>query len=168
MTEVILSLFLGLAAWSDWQTRRIPNKLVFPFMLIGILYQFGNGEGVVGLGGLITAFFLTLFPVLFKGMGMGDQKLLMALGAWTSYTEVYQIAIGSLLSCVVVLICTPRSWRKLVRNMRVVLAGWHGHREVWLPDSAQSALSFPYAIHLFVAYVFLTVSESINFAVFSS
>lgn len=155
MTAVVIALFLGLAAWCDWRTRKIPNMLVFSFMLIGILCQLGNGEGVVAFGGIITAFFLTLIPVLCRGMGMGDQKLLMAVGAWTSYTEVYQIAIGSLVSCLVFLICAPRTWRKLIHNMSVVSAEWYGHREVWLPDPTRSALSFPYAIHLFLTYVFL-------------
>ena len=155
MTEVIILLFLGLAAWSDWRTRRIPNMVVFPFMLGGLLYQIIQGQGLMAIGGMITAFLITVLPVLFRGMGMGDQKLLMAIGAWTSYIYVYQLMLGSLASCLILFILSPRTWRKMLQNMKVVVAGWYGHREVWLPDSSQSALSLPYGLHLFLAYLFL-------------
>ncbi|WP_134685212.1 prepilin peptidase [Brevibacillus migulae] len=155
MIEAVISLFLGLAAWSDWQTRRIPNLLVFPFLLGGLLYQIIQGQGMTALGGMFAAFLITLLPVICKGMGMGDQKLLMAFGAWTSYVCVYQLVLGSLVSCLVLFMLSPRTWRKLLKNMRLVVAGWYGHREVWLPAPSESALALPYGLHLFLAYLVL-------------
>jgi prepilin peptidase CpaA len=147
--------FLGLAAWCDWRMRKIPNLLVFPFMLTGLLVQCYRGEAVAAIGGIATAFLITLLPVLCRGMGMGDQKLLLALGAWTDYLVVYQVVIGSFLSCLVLLLCAPRTWKKLLHNLQVASAGWRAHREIWLPDPSRSALSFPYAVHLFLAFIVL-------------
>jgi prepilin peptidase CpaA len=76
---------LVVATFTDLRSRRIPNWLVLPFMVAGIVvstflhgwHGLAMSLGGLGLGGLI-------FGVLFAmgGMGMGDVKLLAAVGAW--------------------------------------------------------------------------------------
>jgi prepilin peptidase CpaA len=76
---------LGVATFTDLRSRRIPNWLVLPFLLSGIVVSgalhgwsgVGHSLAGVGLGGL-------LFGVLswMGGMGMGDVKLVAAIGAW--------------------------------------------------------------------------------------
>jgi prepilin peptidase CpaA len=76
---------LVVATFTDLRSRRIPNWLVFPFLLIGLVVSgwlhgwSGIGQSLAGmaLGGL-------LFGILswMGGMGMGDVKLCAAIGAW--------------------------------------------------------------------------------------
>jgi Flp pilus assembly protein protease CpaA len=161
MTEAAVVTLLTLAAWTDWRYRRVSNMLVFPFMTAGLLFQASMGEGWLALAGMGAAFALTFLPVLFRGMGMGDQKLLMAVGAWTSYTEVYTIFLYSLCTCLLALLCSPKKWRILAQNMNILTAGWVGHRTVWFPQPGKSALSLPYAVHLLLAYIVVRSAEAI-------
>jgi prepilin peptidase CpaA len=78
-------IVLAVATFTDLRSRRIPNWLVLPFMLlgIGVSARLHGWHGVeqsfagIGLGAV-------LFGVLFMmgGMGMGDVKLCAAIGAW--------------------------------------------------------------------------------------
>jgi prepilin peptidase CpaA len=78
-------IVLGIATFTDLRCRRIPNWLVLPFLLLGVLVSawthgwHGVGQSLegIGLGAL-------LFGVLcwMGGMGMGDVKLCAAIGAW--------------------------------------------------------------------------------------
>jgi prepilin peptidase CpaA len=76
---------LAVATFTDLRSRRIPNWLVLPFLAAGLiapaiahgwpaLWQSleGFGLGVLVYGAL----------ALFAGMGMGDVKLVAAIGAW--------------------------------------------------------------------------------------
>lgn len=78
-------IVLAVATFTDLRSRRIPNWLVLPFMIlgIGVSARLHGWHGVeqsfagIGLGAI-------LFGVLFMmgGMGMGDVKLCAAIGAW--------------------------------------------------------------------------------------
>ena len=78
-------IVLAIATFTDLRSRRIPNWLVLPFLLLGILVSawlhgwHGIGQSFEGicLGAL-------LFGILcwMGGMGMGDVKLCAAIGAW--------------------------------------------------------------------------------------
>lgn len=152
-----LLILLVAAAWMDWRYRKVPNTIIFPFLIGGLLFQFLTGRGWVALGGIGMAFLLTLLPVLLRGMGMGDQKLLIAVGAWTSYSDLYTLFLYSIYSCLLLLLCLPGRWRALRQNVMVLSAGWKGHRAVWLPAVEKSALSLPYGVHLLFAYILFIV-----------
>jgi prepilin peptidase CpaA len=72
------------AVW-DARYRRIPNWLVFPFLVGGIaastIVQGWHGLGQSALGILLAAVAMGAFYCL-GGMGMGDVKLCAAVGAW--------------------------------------------------------------------------------------
>jgi prepilin peptidase CpaA len=78
-------LTVTVAAVIDLRTRRVPNWLVFPFLLMGIAVSTmmrgwaGLESSLVGI--LAGAAALGLFYFL-GGMGMGDVKLLASIGAW--------------------------------------------------------------------------------------
>ncbi len=83
---------VGVATITDLRSRRIPNWLVFPFLLVGIGVStwmngwsglIGSAEGL-GLG-------LLLFGILavMGGMGMGDVKLCAAIGAWIGPHQLF-------------------------------------------------------------------------------
>lgn len=78
-------LAVVVATVSDLATRRIPNWLVFPFLLAGIVVSAAT-NGWSGLaqsleGVLLAAALLGVFYWL-GGMGMGDVKLCASVGAW--------------------------------------------------------------------------------------
>ena len=73
------------AAVTDWRAHRIPNYLTVPAAVLGLLYNsfMPSGIGPVwSLIGFAIGFGLLLLPWLLGGGGMGDVKLLAALGAW--------------------------------------------------------------------------------------
>ena len=73
------------AGWTDWRSRRIPNWLTVPTLLLGIVVNCvatgwtGAKESLLGAGlglGILLPF------VLIRSLGAGDWKLIGALGAF--------------------------------------------------------------------------------------
>jgi len=86
---VLLGGFVVLAAASDIRQHRIPNHLTVPAALLGVAFHavfpyflFGGWGALMSLAGLAVGFCVLLLPALLGGGGMGDVKLLAALGAW--------------------------------------------------------------------------------------
>ena len=78
-------IVLLVAAAIDIRSRRIPNWLVFPFLLAGFavsLLGFGSIGFVQSLEGFALAVTVTGVLCWLRGMGMGDLKLCAAIGAW--------------------------------------------------------------------------------------
>jgi prepilin peptidase CpaA len=82
--EVTLVLLIGIAAWSDLRTRRIPNWITVPGAVMGFVLQTWTG-GLHGTWAALagTALGLAIFIGLFVagGMGAGDVKLFGAVGS---------------------------------------------------------------------------------------
>jgi prepilin peptidase CpaA len=84
------SLVLAAAVW-DVRTRRIPNRLVIPFLVAGLVFNasrygmagFGKSMGGIGLAAVAAGVLCWL-----RGMGMGDLKLCAAVGAWIGVTQL--------------------------------------------------------------------------------
>jgi len=102
-------LIVGIGAFIDIRTRRIPNVLTFGGAFAGLLYwawaSGWSGLGVSAAGWVVgVALFLPLF--LLRGMGGGDVKLLGAVGAWLGPVAVlvsalYATIAGAALALVV-------------------------------------------------------------------
>jgi prepilin peptidase CpaA len=76
---------LGIACFTDIRSRRIPNLLVVPFAVCGLIVS-GALYGLAGLGSSLAGMGLAaavcgVFCFL-RGLGMGDLKLCAAIGAW--------------------------------------------------------------------------------------
>jgi prepilin peptidase CpaA len=69
----------------DIRSRRIPNWLVFPFLIVGVAVS-TTASGWTGLArsftGMLLAAFLLGLLYLLGGMGMGDVKLCAGIGVW--------------------------------------------------------------------------------------
>jgi prepilin peptidase CpaA len=87
-TQALVSLLVTIAAIYDLRWRRIPNWLVFPGLLIGLalntfLFEWAGLKSAL-LGILVAT--VIYFPLyLIRGMGAGDVKLMMAVGALAGY-----------------------------------------------------------------------------------
>jgi len=80
-----VAAFTTTAAISDWRTRKLPNWLTVPALLVALLMHTAV-NGFAGLGfsllGSATGFGFLLVLWLTGGGGGGDVKLMGALGAW--------------------------------------------------------------------------------------
>lgn len=162
MMSAVVVTVLVVAAWCDWRQRKVPNWITFPVLFVGLCFQWYVDSMAAALTGVGGAFLLTVGPVALKGMGMGDQKLLMAVGAWSSWNDVYSLFLHSIWLCLLFILLNPRSWSRLRTNMRVLLAGWTAHRQLWLPGLDRTAFSFPYAVFLLAAFMFQHFSSYVG------
>lgn len=83
---------LLVAVCTDLRCRRIPNWLVLPFLLSGVVVSgriYGWHGIVQSLSGMGVG--CLLFGILFcmGGMGMGDVKLCAAIGAWIGPEQIF-------------------------------------------------------------------------------
>jgi prepilin peptidase CpaA len=153
---IFWSNFAALATASaiDVRSRRIPNWLVVPFLLSGLIHQAvtngwgGAGRGFLGIG---LATLLFGFPCLTRGMGMGDLKLAAGVGAWVGPNQFFLVfvlsgIIGALMAGFYALV--HGSLGKCLDNTGNLVAhvcnsGLRPHPNVSIDNP--SALSIPYA-----------------------
>src|SRR5919108_6008080 len=84
VTDVVLLAAVAGAVVTDLRARRISNRLTYPAMLVGFAANlaFGGREGVTASAfGWLLALALLLIPCAIGAMGVGDLKLLAAIGA---------------------------------------------------------------------------------------
>lgn len=153
LSGAVLAALLG--AWSDVLYARIPNRLTYPAILIGLIAQWwllgwlGLRQGLLGLLLCGGAFFL-LFVI--HAMGGGDVKLMAAVGAWVGYRNagialiVCALAGGLIaLGYVVVL----KRYRTTLSNI-LSLVRFHAYRGLrenpGLNLSTKDAVRMPYGL----------------------
>jgi len=159
LKPVVLGLALALAVgagYTDWRSRRIPNWLTVPGLLLGIAANFEAG-GWLGLKtSLLGAALglLVLLPfVLIRSLGAGDWKLAGALGACVGWHAMAQLLMGSVFVAGIMalgLVIYKRRLRETLRNIGRLLVSMLTFRmpgaEVSL-DNPQS-LKIPYGVAL--------------------
>jgi prepilin peptidase CpaA len=122
-----LTLFVVAVSIFDIRERRIPNFLVFPAALIGLIFnliRFGWEGLAFGLKGLGVAFLLLLIPYLVGGMKAGDVKFLMAIGAFTGATDVIRALLATVL-------CYPLFAAVAVIKEGKLRITWLRFRRIW-------------------------------------
>lgn len=109
MDNAIYVLFLlgvlAVGAW-DWRTRRIPNKLNFTLITLGLLFNALRFELPNALYGVLLGLLISIIPALIlripvlQGIGGGDIKFMMALGSFygASLPFFCVLGIGSLVA----------------------------------------------------------------------
>lgn len=122
-------VLLAVATIMDIHSRRIPNWLVLPFLVVGVAVNVAEG-GVRGLGrsagGIALAVVITGILCWLRGIGMGDLKLCAAVGAWIGPAQ-----LG------IALIATGIAGGVLA----LIWATWYGSLKASLDGSGELALS---------------------------
>lgn len=138
----------------DLRTRRVPNWLVVPFLLSGLVVQSvtngwrGTGSSLSGIGLAVLLFGV---PCFLRAMGMGDLKLAFGVGAWIGPGQFFLAfvvtgIVGGIMAGSYALF--HGSLGRCLDNTGDLLAhlgksGLRPHAEVRLDNAA--ALSIPYA-----------------------
>ncbi len=81
----LVASFTLAAAVIDYRTKKIPNWLTVPSAIAALIFHLvtGGGTGLLwALAGFAVGFALLILPWILGGGGMGDVKLLAALGTW--------------------------------------------------------------------------------------
>jgi len=128
----LLVLLLGLAAWIDWRTMRIPNWLTVPGMAWGLYFSAIHGTSVgsgllAGALGLVTGLLLLLPLFALRVLGAGDVKLLAMVGAFLGALATFKalLVIGVVGGVAALLFAVSHralgrpSWRRPVAAGRV-------------------------------------------------
>src|SRR5438445_2863344 len=86
------------AAFTDITARRIPNRLTYPAMLAGLVWQVAlhgwKGLLLSASGGLLFGGVLMLFHLV-RAMGAGDVKLATALGCMAGVVGTPQLMFAT-------------------------------------------------------------------------
>lgn len=148
--------FAVAAGVMDWRSRRIPNWLTVPALVVGIVANTAVG----GLAGAKFALLgaglglLLLLPFVFlRSLGAGDWKLAGALGAFVGWEVLLNLLMGSVFVAGIMafgLVIYKRRLMETLRNIGRMLASMLTFRmpgaEVSL-DNPQS-LKIPYGVAL--------------------
>ena len=107
--RILLIATLMYLAYIDFRTFRLPDAITFPLILSGLLVNGFSNQGLVSLqdsfiGAILGYTSLWLLNLLYRlakkqdGIGMGDAKLLAALGAWLGWHALPGILLIASLS----------------------------------------------------------------------
>ncbi|MBU3539369.1 A24 family peptidase [Polynucleobacter sp. UK-Gri1-W3] len=107
--RILLIVTLMYLAYIDLRTFRLPDVITFPLILSGLLVSGFSNQWLVSfqdsaIGAILGYTSLWLLNLLYRltkkqdGIGMGDAKLLAALGAWLGWYALPGILLIASLS----------------------------------------------------------------------
>lgn len=151
------------AAVCDLRTRRIPNALTIPLLLVGLIRAAWLG-GLSGLAEAVGTCILLALPFvllyLFAGGGAGDAKLMAAIGAWLKVAQGIKVLLCVTAAGIVLAIAKAvmrKSLRLVLTNVFVSaytfmlsLLGRKTEKLANQADADQPArLTIPYGVAIF-------------------
>ena len=125
--NALLLLLVAASGFFDLKERKIPNKITFTGILIGILFNIITGgwmgllQSLLGMFAGLAIFFL---PFVMGGMGAGDVKLMGAIGALMGWkfsfmTALYSAIVGGIM--VLIHLLYTGKLRETMKKMLYVL-----------------------------------------------
>ena len=154
----VLTLALTLsAALLDSRSRRIPNWLTVPGLLVGVGVHSaltGWHGSLFALAGAGLALLILLPLVLLRGLGAGDWKLMGAVGAFLGPVLLLFVLFGSVMaSGLMAFVHMMRTGRfvETLRNLGVLLKGFFSfglrvHPQISLDNPKLMKLPFGLAV----------------------
>jgi len=166
---VAISLIAG---FTDLRSRRIPNWLTVPGLVIGVVANtvFGGWSGLrTSLLGAVIGLALLLPFVLLRSLGAGDWKLAIALGGFTGPGLLMDLLIGSVFVAglmAVALVVYKGRVRQTLRNIGHILISLVTFR---LPGTHVSldnpeSLKVPYGVALALTVVLYGILRKVGVA----
>ena len=160
-----------IAGWTDWHTRRIPNRLTVPALFFGIAVNtlaLGWAGAKMSLLGAGLGLGLLLPFVLLRSLGGGDWKLIGALGAFLGPPRLINVLLITVLTAglmALVVIVWKRRIGRTLRNLVHMLASLF---TLHLPGPELSldnpdSLKIPFGVAVAVAVVLYTVRQAWGF-----
>ena len=158
---VPMAALVVLAAGADVRTRKIPNVLTGPALVLGLATHFAIG-GWTGFQssftGMLIAGAILLPGWLMRWMGAGDVKLMAAVGAWLAWPGALIGVLASLAAGGVIAIVYAIRHRVLLPTMFgvVTLGAWtlsRGTRGM-TPPIVTSGVRFPFALAVLAGSIF--------------
>ena len=96
---ILAVILTGWAGWLDWRSRRIPNWLTIPALIVGLgVHAIAGGwsGAKVALAGAGLPLLLLLPVVILRGLGAGDWKLMGALGAVLGWAQILLVLLATI------------------------------------------------------------------------
>ena len=161
-----------IAGWTDLRSRRIPNWLTVPGLVIGVVANtvLGGWSGLkTSLLGALIGLALLLPFVLLRSLGAGDWKLAGALGSFVGPALLLDLLIGSVFVAglmAVALIIYKGRVRQTLRNIGHILISLVTFR---LPGAQVSldnpeSLKVPYGVALALTVVLYGILHKVGMA----
>ena len=156
---LLLLPLLFFAAWHDISSRRIPNYLVFPGAVLGVLsnallpQEMGGLGALDSLAGWSVGLVLLLPLYLLRIMGAGDVKLMAMVGAFlgaqgTISALLYILLAGGVLALAVT--WHQGNLRRLLRSLKTMLfigaTGGGSMGSLPVPDTSLPGMPYGVAI----------------------
>jgi prepilin peptidase CpaA len=163
------------AGWLDWRFRRIPNWLTVSGFVMGLVSNglLSGWTGILaGLEGAGIAIAVLIVPVILRGIGAGDLKLMIALGACLGPWKFLNLLLASIFIAgfmAIVEIVRKRRVKQTFGNLLVLIRAFAtfgmGAKEsiVTLDDPGTLRLPFGVAIALAMVLVVFTKSSLLTF-----
>ncbi|MPM26044.1 hypothetical protein SDC9_72545 [bioreactor metagenome] len=126
-SNILLLMLVSLSAAFDAKERRIPNKITFMGIIVGLLFNLitGGWTGLINsFLGLLAGIAIFFIPFAVGGMGAGDVKLMGAIGALMGWrfsmeTAIYSALVGGVM--VFVYLVYTRKMRDILSGMLLAL-----------------------------------------------
>ena len=161
-----LLVFLGLSVAADLHSRRIPNVISGPAMLLGMVLnavELGTSGLVASVGGLALAVGILFAPFALGGIGGGDVKMMGAVGAFVGpRLAIISMIIGMIIGGVLMTIHLLRLGRlrdtfASLGAMLGVALSTRSVEPLRLRPDDEAAVALPYSVPLALGTVFAVV-----------
>lgn len=149
----VLFTALAAACYADIRWGKIPDVISYPLAAVGLALAVGGQGNLAGvpswsssLAGGALAFGVFLLPVLGKGFGRGDLKLMTAVGFWFGFPQTLTVifCVGLLGAILAVGVCLVRG--VLVRAAARSASALALFRWKFAPEGSVSTVPYGVAI----------------------
>lgn len=150
-----------LAARADVRTRKIPNAITGPALILGLATHFAIGglpELQSSVTGMLIAAAILMPGWLLRWMGAGDVKLMAAVGAWVAWPHAAIAVLASLAAGGVLALGYAIRHRVLWPTLlgAASLGAWTMSRgmRATTPPPVTTGLRFPFALAVLAGSIF--------------